>query len=420
MLTQLDTLIGFVVVMALVSLLVTIITQMASSLLGLRGKCLAEALEAMIFKIEPKIEKAVCLKLVDRLLTHPAISDSVLSMNQPVLLFWKWNPGWWRWLVGQWRRASAIRPDELLALLEEFAENQAPMAGAVLSAAAKTVDDVERSCAEIERNTAALNTSAESLKSLQTARAALEAARLKHAALRILDRLQVVSEESRQGLQSLRNAMPKLAEQKGAAAIKELNAAANHALNNLTTWFNSTQDRASQWFTLHTRAIAIVGALVLAFVLQLDTVELLQQVSSDRELRDSLVKTGAAGGLLNAGNQVLTKGFGLATGTNDLPYQQNLAILTNALHAVVQTSARDGLQLVPEPYPIQFAGWKWHCLPWFKLIAPWSWPLRHLFGIILSAGLLSLGAPFWFNLLKSLANLRPSLANEIDNDAKPS
>jgi hypothetical protein len=40
------------------------------------------------------------------------------------------------------------------------------------------------------------------------------------------------------------------------------------------------------------------------------------------------------------------------------------------------------------------------------------WP--HLFGVLATAGLLALGAPFWFNLLKNLMSLRPAVANLIE------
>jgi hypothetical protein len=39
-------------------------------------------------------------------------------------------------------------------------------------------------------------------------------------------------------------------------------------------------------------------------------------------------------------------------------------------------------------------------------------------GVLLTAALLSLGAPFWFNMLKQLTNLRPILANSQDTPAK--
>jgi len=39
-------------------------------------------------------------------------------------------------------------------------------------------------------------------------------------------------------------------------------------------------------------------------------------------------------------------------------------------------------------------------------------------GVLTTAALLSLGAPFWFNMLKQLTNLRPLLANKQDAPAK--
>jgi hypothetical protein len=35
----------------------------------------------------------------------------------------------------------------------------------------------------------------------------------------------------------------------------------------------------------------------------------------------------------------------------------------------------------------------------------------HFFGVLFSAMLLSLGAPFWFNVLRQAASLRPIVAN---------
>jgi hypothetical protein len=42
----------------------------------------------------------------------------------------------------------------------------------------------------------------------------------------------------------------------------------------------------------------------------------------------------------------------------------------------------------------------------------------HLFGILLFAGLLTLGAPYWYIILKNLASLRPALAQLIDSEKK--
>jgi hypothetical protein len=40
--------------------------------------------------------------------------------------------------------------------------------------------------------------------------------------------------------------------------------------------------------------------------------------------------------------------------------------------------------------------------------------LVHLLGILATAGLLALGAPFWFNLLKNLMSLRPAVASLME------
>jgi hypothetical protein len=53
----------------------------------------------------------------------------------------------------------------------------------------------------------------------------------------------------------------------------------------------------------------------------------------------------------------------------------------------------------------------------FQLQIPTSWKdlINYdglsILGILVTAGFLSLGAPFWFNALKTLSNLRPLVAN---------
>ena len=47
---------------------------------------------------------------------------------------------------------------------------------------------------------------------------------------------------------------------------------------------------------------------------------------------------------------------------------------------------------------------RWTSEPWWQQIP----------GVLLTAGLLSLGAPFWFSMLKQLTGLRPVLATKQD------
>ncbi|MGH9424865.1 MAG: hypothetical protein ACRD2L_00940, partial [Terriglobia bacterium] len=63
--------------------------------------------------------------------------------------------------------------------------------------------------------------------------------------------------------------------------------------------------------------------------------------------------------------------------------------------------AESGFDLIPNPI---FHRWMDEDpFPWF----------RHFLGMIITAALLTLGAPFWFNLLKNLMNLRPAVATLV-------
>src|SRR6267154_67693 len=122
MLKQLDTVIGFAVVMSVVSLLITIATQMVSGLLALRGKNLANALQALVLRIDPHLEDKVSKELADWILTDDLISDSVFSMRKWKVFKWFSNS----WLGVVWERASAIRADELVHILRKLAADGSP------------------------------------------------------------------------------------------------------------------------------------------------------------------------------------------------------------------------------------------------------------------------------------------------------
>jgi hypothetical protein len=75
---------------------------------------------------------------------------------------------------------------------------------------------------------------------------------------------------------------------------------------------------------------------------------------------------------------------------------ENLVLTELKGHAerIKQDLDKSGFQLIPKPWPGLH----------------YEWPINVL-GILVTAGFLSLGAPFWFNILRSLSNLRPLLAN---------
>src|ERR1035441_212768 len=108
MLAYLDTLIGFAVVMLGASLLITILTQMASALFSHRGANLRWGLETM-FQNMPNcpLLKANARQVAEDVLTHHLISDSIFSGA--------------KWLTNRMKLATAVSPDELAAILQDLA-----------------------------------------------------------------------------------------------------------------------------------------------------------------------------------------------------------------------------------------------------------------------------------------------------------
>jgi hypothetical protein len=71
---------------------------------------------------------------------------------------------------------------------------------------------------------------------------------------------------------------------------------------------------------------------------------------------------------------------------------------TATIHGLLQETS---FQLIPSPYPGLF---EYGSLPAFL-------------GTVMTALLLTLGAPFWFNLLRQASNLRPAIAQKVAKES---
>jgi hypothetical protein len=158
----------------------------------------------------------------------------------------------------------------------------------------------------------------------------------------------------------------------------------------------------SQRFALHMRVWTILFAVVLAFGIKLDSFDLLHRLSTDAKLRASLASSYAA--ISQTAAQVS------AASAQAKPVDAKRAMEDLAkLGQTVRTQLDDaGFRLIPKEYA------EWSIWP------GWGFGNPHFWGFLFSAAMLSLGAPFWFNALKSLANLRPLLANKQDKELKAS
>ena len=397
-LDHLDTIISFVAIITGVSLLVLTLTQAVSALLGLRGTNLRWGIEVLLKHADPGLA-AHATTISEKVLQNTLVSDSTMSKFESAL-------------AGRWRLASAIRKEELVEILHSLASQSEPPAG---GQAPPWAAALQGSMEDLDRP---------------------EADRL----------LQIVP--------MIRAALPNDAA--GAdEIITRLTTTVESMSGTIEQWFDSVMDRVSQRFVMTTRIWTIVFSVLLAFALHLDTFRMFTQLSSDSDLRarvlvsaDALTKkademlagsaNAPATAYVDAMNNLISShpaelkalprpaGFNdLAGGKawlqrelkmanidgpdkwqsryEDLVPQATLRSAADEFYSVLNNRLR--LQLVPDPYP--------------ALESYWTPNWLHFWGTLSTAALLSLGAPFWFNLLKDLSNLRPVLAKKQAQEDAP-
>ena len=390
-LEHLDTLISFVAILTGVSLIVTTLTQAVSALMGLRGRNLLWGVQTLLVNVDPALE-AHAETIAEKILHHPLISDSTLSDRTHDIF-------------GRWKLASAIRKDELIEIVRMLAK------------------PAENETATAEPWRVALRTS--------------------------LDRLVPAEGEKLMiALPEIRKIFPN-DPAKVELVMAQLIPTAERLTAELDDWFHSVMDRVSQRFAVHARTWTIIFSLVVAFALQLDAFDLYRGLSTNSELRARVLASADA--LTHKADEILTVGSNTGSGVYVLAMKQLIEAhpdelkalpepagfstdegaqqwLAAQLHAigsngaekwskayeaqVPQASLRSAatnldaalkqqlaFQLVPDPYPA----------PFYRHWLPTS---RPFWGMLASTALLSLGAPFWFNLLKTMSNLRPVIANK--------
>jgi hypothetical protein len=149
----------------------------------------------------------------------------------------------------------------------------------------------------------------------------------------------------------------------------------------VNAWFDQTMDRVSERFTFTTRWITFSVALSLAFIVQLDALLLVNRLATDPQLRATMVQRAVAA---------------------DEEQHQFDKLPPEERRQLFQELASADLLTVPG----SFGEWK----------ANWTASRLHPnpVGVLLTAVLLSFGAPFWYNILKNLLQLRSVLAQKDD------
>ena len=152
------------------------------------------------------------------------------------------------------------------------------------------------------------------------------------------------------------------------------------ATENIAHWFDGAMDRVSGWYRRRSQVVLYVSAFAVSLVLNLDTLMIVRVLSRDSALRATLVATA---------EEMARRSQPPVSSTGTQP-PDSFAVVMNIEEKFEQMQfplgwSNEGSRKIPEN--IAAAGQK-------------------LAGILLTTFALSLGAPFWFDSLNKIVNLR--------------
>lgn len=415
MLRYLDIVIAFSVIMLGLSLMVTLLNQMISAFLSYRASNLRWGIQTMLTTVNEGALGPHAREIANRILTEPIVSDSIVArfgdVKVPIL----------GWLLQRWKLASAIGPDTLVRTLEKVSNE--------VRAARPTVADA------IDAVLAAPDGGTERKLNM-----------VKETVSKILEKTSYSVQVN--------------------DLLKELGNTAQQSVGKVEAWFNVVIGRVSQRFTMQMRIWTVIFSFLLAFGAHLDSLDLINQLMNNPTAVQNLVNQ--AGPMMKEYEAVM--GTQPAAGSDTTP-TTSPEVLSNQMKELLKSvkpeEATPALSNVPVFRTLAEAE-KWlgdnlkpdvkperkqeligkykgmvaagigkkigdinktlketgiQFIPDHeKITGPVSYAKfffdfkgkKNIFGILMTAGLLALGAPFWYNTLKSLTNLKPVVAARQD------
>jgi hypothetical protein len=201
----------------------------------------------------------------------------------------------------------------------------------------------------------------------------------------------------------------------------------------LESWFNETMDRASSWYKKHTQFILFFVGLSIAIVFNVDTIKIVDKLERDPKLREQLVQQANAFVQAHPDLDIKLK-------EKELEFKKAMATIQKTDSTIDANTAnailKDSLEL--ENYKLlksqrdtllrraesliqkdiknihHSLGLEWE--NYDRKSGLFVSLLKSLFGWIITAIALSMGAPFWFDLLNKMMKLRGSVATPTSDD----
>jgi len=166
---------------------------------------------------------------------------------------------------------------------------------------------------------------------------------------------------------------------------KEANDDINLFADKLEVWFNDTVERGQGWFNRKIKVVTLIVGFCIAIVFNLDSIRIYQQLSENSELREQIIESASA---------YLKDSETPATTTRKSEDQ-----IDSAREALVQFYSEE----IEKNQNLLSIGWDEKACDYFGTKCNF---LLVFLGWIITALALSMGAPFWFDLLNKLVALR--------------
>ncbi|HTY83709.1 MAG TPA: hypothetical protein VMB19_05805 [Silvibacterium sp.] len=169
--------------------------------------------------------------------------------------------------------------------------------------------------------------------------------------------------------------------------------------SNLEDWYNDAMDRVSGWYKRYTQKVLMTVGLVLAIVFNVNSITIAHLLWVDRDIRDGMVSAATDYLKSHPNGPVLANQAGESSG----------AISSRELVARMESSVK-AVDEVTNKYMLP-VGWRYS---WRDYLWGWENRTRHmtlmalvtLAGWLITAGALSLGASFWFDMLNKIMVVR--------------
>jgi hypothetical protein len=205
---------------------------------------------------------------------------------------------------------------------------------------------------------------------------------------------------------------------------------------NIEGWFNASMERVSGWYKRRSQITLIILGLFVAITVNVDTITVVKSLSTDKALRDSLV---AAADAYAKANATASPAVATAPDTTKPPSESSAKRTADRQKACEETAsvacqrakdldeackiedspkckyAINQQQLESLGLPIgwddkndpkrNFTGWPLGSL----FVSLWDQFIWHWLGWLLTALAISLGAPFWFDLLSKFIAIRSAV-----------